>query len=143
MTIKCCKFLLIVFLASLLTSAALASDLSNSALQKLKSNLQQAKTQTEMNQASKAISDFWDARLLQVENKIESKLDRHERKKFLESKKLWQKYRSNEVSFRASFSEGGSIQPLIANSAYSEITEHRVRELEALFKDALQNRAKK
>jgi uncharacterized protein YecT (DUF1311 family) len=134
--------LLVISLFLLITTAALAAELSNSSLQKLKSNLQQAKTQTEMNQASKAIADFWDARLLQIENKIESKLDGQERKRFLASKQLWQKYRSSEVSFRASFSEGGSIQPLIANSAYSQITEHRVTELEALFKDALQNRAK-
>jgi uncharacterized protein YecT (DUF1311 family) len=135
--------LIIVSLFLLLTAAAVAGDLSDSTLLKLKNDLQQAKTQAEMNQASKAIADFWDARLLAAEKKIESKLDGQERKKFLTSKQLWQKYRSNEVSFRASFSEGGSIQPLIANSAYSQITEHRVIELETLFRDALRNRAEK
>jgi hypothetical protein len=27
------------------------------------------------------------------------------------------------------------MQPLVANMAYSEITEHRVKELESLFRD--------
>src|SRR3954454_16146825 len=127
--------LIITLLSLLLTVAALARDLPDSSLQQLKRDLQQAKTQTEMNQASKKIADFWDAKLVRLEKKVESKLDRQERKKFLESKKFWQKYRSSEVSFRAHFFEGGSIQPLIANSAYSQLTEHRVIELEVLFTD--------
>jgi uncharacterized protein YecT (DUF1311 family) len=135
--------LIIISLSLLLTTAAVAGDLSDSTLLKLKSDLRQAKTQVKMNQASKAIADFWDARLLLIENKIEGKLDRQERKQFLASKQHWQKCRSSEVSFRASFSEGGSIQPLIANSACSQLTGHRVIELETLFGDALQNRSTK
>ncbi|EEF62823.1 lysozyme inhibitor LprI family protein [Pedosphaera parvula] len=132
---------IIAFLCLFLTVAALAGEPSDSNLQQLKNNLDQAKTQTETNLTSKAIADFWDAKLLRTERKIESRLNRQEHKKFLQTKKLWQKYRSSEVSFRAGFSEGGSIQPLIANSTYSHITEHRVIELEALYTDALAGRA--
>jgi uncharacterized protein YecT (DUF1311 family) len=110
-------------------------------LQRLTTNLQSAKTQTDMNLASKKLGEFWDVRLSTVEAKIESRLDNGERKRFGDSRQRWRSYRAKEVRFRASFYDGGSIQPLIANTAYSQITEHRVSELESLFVDGLTGRA--
>ena len=45
-----------------------------------------------------------------------------------------------EVQFRSDFFAGGSIQPLIANDIYSQITEHRVAELQSILTDALEGK---
>jgi len=109
-------------------------------LRRLTSALQNATTQADMNLASKKIADYWDKVLAAAQAKIEHNLDAREHKQFVQSHKHWLSYRTNEVAFRAVFYEGGSIQPLIANTAYSEITEHRVSELESLLSEALAGR---
>ncbi len=125
----------------LLALPALASAQPDAELQRLTSNLQNAKMQADMNLASKSLIKYWDNRLVAIEAKVGDRLDGSERKKFAQSKKRWRSYRSGEVVFRAGFFDGGSIQPLIANTAYSQITEHRVNELESLFCEALNGRA--
>ena len=117
--------------------AVQASSPSDAELQRLTANLESAKTQADMNLASRRLSGFWDARLTDIEDKVEGKLGSRERKRFVDSKRRWRSYRSKEVAFRAGFIDGGSIQPLIANGAYSQITEHRVSELGSLFMEAL------
>lgn len=110
-------------------------------LKRLTLNLQAAETQAEMNLASNKLAEFWDARLSAIEGTIEGRLDDRERKQFEESKTRWRSYRAGEVTFRASFFDTGTMQPLIANTAYSQLTEHRVSELESLYTDALSHRA--
>ena len=109
-------------------------------LRRLTAALDAADTQTDMNLASKQIADFWDAKLGILEKQISQKLDGEERKRFSDSKERWHSYRAQEVRFRSSFFDGGSIQPLMANMSYSEITEHRVDEMESFFADALKGR---
>ena len=128
--------ILIAFL-SLFAIAVHAGTSSDSELQRLTFALDQAKAQTDMNLASKNICEFWDAKLILAEKRIDQKLGGREKKRFSESKNHWRLYRAREVAFRAGVFEGGSVQPLVANSAYSQITEHRVTELETLFIDAL------
>ena len=108
--------------------------------QRLTAALHVAKTQTDMNLASKKISEFWDAKLASVEKRVEQKLDNEEQKRFSESKERWRNYRMQEVQFRSDFFTGGSIQPLIANESYSQITEHRVAESESILVEALGGR---
>ena len=112
-------------------------------LQRLKASLYAAETQTDMNLASKKISEFWDGKLASVEKRVEQKLDGEERKRFSQSKERWHTYRMQEVEFVADFFDGGSIQPLITNERYSDITEHRVAELESLLAVALDGRESK
>ena len=125
----------------LLTMSAKASGRPDAELQRITSTVQDAKTQTDMNLASKKLADYWEAKLVAVQTKIESKLDAKERKEFAQSNKRWQSFRTGEVAFRARLYEGGSMQPLIANNAYSEITEHRVSELQSLLSEGLAGRA--
>lgn len=131
----------IALVLSVLVLPVLASGSADAELQRLTSALQKAKTQTDMNLASKRLADYWDDRLAGVQAKIERKLDAKERKQFVQSNKRWLSYRAGEVAFRAGFYKGGSIQPLVANTAYSEITEHRVSELESLLSEGLAARA--
>ena len=109
-------------------------------LQRLTANLQNAKTQTEMNLASEKLAQFWNARLTAIEAKIEGRLSIRERNRFADSKERWRSYRATEVSLRAGLYEDGSMRPLLLNAAYTQITEHRVSELESLFRDALAGR---
>jgi len=134
-------FLLLVLAAGCqITPKHQANTTSDPELWQIRAALDKARTQTDMNLASKKISEFWDAKLASVEKRIEGKLDEQELKRFSESKSLWQRYRMEEVKFRTDFFAGGSIQPLIANTSYSQITEHRVTELESLLVDALEGR---
>jgi uncharacterized protein YecT (DUF1311 family) len=112
-------------------------------LARLTSNLRTAKTQADMNVASGKLAQYWDQKLAAIEAKVELRLYGRERKDFIQSRDRWRSYRSAEVAFRASLFDGGSIQPLIANTAYSLITEHRVNELESLFSEALSGRAER
>jgi uncharacterized protein YecT (DUF1311 family) len=109
-------------------------------LQRLGAALDAAMGQSDMNLASWNVSLYWDAKLASVEKQVEQKLDDEERKQFAESKERWRKYRALEVQFKVDFFAGGSIQPLIANSAYTEITVHRVEEIESLLGVELQGR---
>ena len=130
-----------VLLFSLLVLPVPASGPPDAELQRLTSALRKAKTQSDMNVAYKRLADYWDGRLAGVQAKIEGKLDPKERNQFVQSNKLWLSYRAGEAAFRTGLCEGGSIQSLIANTAYSEITEHRVSELESLLSEGLAGRA--
>jgi len=93
---------------------------------RLEERLDKATTQVDMNEKAGELARHWDSRLAGVEKKLEEKMNKSERREFRRSKKRWRTYRSKEVALRTNFFEGGSIQPLIAEGAYSEITEHRV-----------------
>jgi uncharacterized protein YecT (DUF1311 family) len=114
-----------------------AAGAPDSELLKLTAALDSAQTQTGMNLASQKISDFWDGRLASVEKRLLLKLDGEDRRRFSDSMKHWRSYRMHEVQFRAGFYEGGSIQPLIANTAHSQITEHRAGEMESQLRDVV------
>jgi len=109
---------------------------SEAELRRLTAAFGAAESQNDMNLASKNISGFWDAKLASVEKRIEDKLDEQQQKQFSESSGLWRRYRTDEVRFHVDFFSGGSIQPLIANESYSQITQHRVAELEAILVDS-------
>jgi uncharacterized protein YecT (DUF1311 family) len=109
-------------------------------LQRLGAALDAAMTQEDMNIASWNISQYWDAKLGSAEKQVQQKLDDTERKQFAESKERWRKYRAQEVQFRADFFAGGSIQPMMEYGAYTDITVHRVEEMESLLWVELQGR---
>ena len=95
-----------------------------------------AKTQADLNVASNALADFWDGKLASIEERIEhvlQKCDGDEQERFLKSKDRWRSHRTEEVEFVDRWFEGGSIVPLMVNQTYSDITKHRVSELEFLL----------
>lgn len=115
--------------------AALTETNADPELQRLTAILDKAEGQTDMNLASFRISGYWDAKLESLQTRISKKLDAGGQRKFGETIGVWERYRTEEVQFEASFYEGGSIQPLIANQAYSAITEDRVVELDSAWFD--------
>jgi len=108
-------------------------------LARLSHALEISRSQSDLNVASGHLADYWDRRLLAVEQQIVAQLNPADRKKFTKVQAEWRRFRSSEVAFGASFFAGGSIQPLMANSRYALLTEHRVTELAALIIDAPSN----
>ncbi|MEI8107647.1 MAG: lysozyme inhibitor LprI family protein [Verrucomicrobiota bacterium] len=102
-------------------------------LERLTSVYRKAQTQREMNFTSMEICEYLDAKLLLLEKKLATKFSATDRNKFEDLKKCWIEYRRKGVDFRASFFEGGSIRPTVANQAYAEITKHRITDLESLW----------
>jgi uncharacterized protein YecT (DUF1311 family) len=125
--------ILVMASLSLVPPFAKADGTNEMELKRLEVQLDRAMTQGEMNVATGELARFWDSRLAEVETRIEGKLNKKERKDFSKSKKRWRAYRAKEVAFQAKYFEGGSIQPLMANDAYNEITKHRVTELDSFF----------
>jgi uncharacterized protein YecT (DUF1311 family) len=102
--------------------------------------LDAAGPQKEINIASQNISEYWDKKLAEVEKKVVLKLTADERVQFEASKQRFITYREKEVEFRTSFYGRGTIRSSMTSSAYSGITEQRVRELENLIVDILHTR---
>jgi uncharacterized protein YecT (DUF1311 family) len=134
-------FLPLLLLPCLLCVSAADGTSPDRELQRLNDALSKATTQSDMNSASGEVARLWDKRLAALEKKIETELATRERTRFDESKNRWKVYRARKVAFRADFRDGGSIQPLMANSAWAELTEHRIAELESLYADGLEQRA--
>ncbi len=114
---------------------------SDPELQQLTAALNSAYSQMDMDEASGNIAKYWDRRLAVIDKKIIRKLDARQRREFAEAMGGWQFYRTKEAHFYAGFYEGGSIQPMVDNETYSEITEDRVEELESLWTSNLDMQA--
>jgi uncharacterized protein YecT (DUF1311 family) len=91
-------------------------------VERAETELRTATTQADMNDAARKLSHLWDVRLRAVEARIESKLSNEERKKFRNLQRHWKKQRTRDVQFHADLFKGGSIQPMIANLEYSNVT---------------------
>ena len=105
-------------------------------LERLTTVFNAAETQADLNIASNDLAKFCDGKLASIEERIErvlQKCDGDEQEQFLQSKDRWRSHRTGEVEFVAHWFEGGSIVPLVANQAYTNITKHRIAELEFLL----------
>lgn len=100
----------------------------------LKEKVEAAEDQTKLNLLSKQLCDLLDARMKVLEDAIRKKLDGDAVALFDKSAEAWRSYRSSQVKLEGSFYEGGSIQPLVHNQAYSTLTETHIDEL-TRFKD--------
>jgi hypothetical protein len=67
--------ILITIIALLCSTTILAEPRQDPELNKLKTALAKAASQNEMNLASHNLKNYWDVKLLEIEKKIESKLD--------------------------------------------------------------------
>jgi len=104
-------------------------------LNELKRKFDTANTQTELNMTSYKISQFLEQKLIKLEVKIKKKLKNKRLELFIKSSQLWRGYRAAEVSFEGEFYSDGSIQPLIHNTAFASITEHRIALLNLTLKE--------
>jgi uncharacterized protein YecT (DUF1311 family) len=125
-------FVLAMGLAGIAAQAGVADDPD---IKALKDKVEAAEDQATLNVTSKKLCDLLDARLKALETKIRQKLDGPARTLFDQSAAAWRNYRSAQVKLAGSFYEGGSIQPLVHNQAYSDLTETHIDEL-TKFRDA-------
>lgn len=95
----------------------------------LKEKIEAAEDQTKLNLISKELCDLLDARMKKVEAQIRKKLDEDAGALFDKSAEAWRSYRTAQVKLEGSFYQGGSIQPLVHNQAYSALTETHIDEL--------------
>jgi uncharacterized protein YecT (DUF1311 family) len=131
---RLCIFLVLVFAVGCQQAAPHETAVTpDPELAQLEAALAAAMTQTDMNIASVKIAEFLDSKLASVEKQVARKLDNVEQERFAEFNERWRRYRIQDVQFWASFYEGGTIQPLVANNAYSAITAQRITELEDLL----------
>lgn len=99
-------------------------------LAKLEAAVLEADSNAGMKATTGDVGDYWDRRMAAVETRIEAGLDEKHRALFRAMQKAWREYRAAEVAYQTDFYRGGSMQGLIANQTYAELTEARVRELE-------------
>lgn len=104
----------------------------------LKEKVEAAEDQATLNITSKELCDLLDVRLKSLEGEIRKKLDDDAKALFDKSAAAWRGYRSAQVKLAGSFYEGGSIQPLVHNQAYSDLTETHIDELTQFRDEALE-----
>jgi uncharacterized protein YecT (DUF1311 family) len=109
-----------------LVHAGIADDAEVKAL---KDKIEAAEDQASLNVTSKELCDLLDARLKALETAIRQKLDGPAKALFDQSAAAWRNYRSAQVKLAGNFYEGGSIQPLVHNQTYSDLTETHIDEL--------------
>lgn len=95
----------------------------------LKRRLNKAVSQQEMNEASALIGEFWDRLMEAEEQRILAKCDGEEATSFKVAQKLWKLFRDAEAGRLADQFKGGSIRPLLFNTAYTDLTQGRVKQL--------------
>jgi uncharacterized protein YecT (DUF1311 family) len=111
-----------------------AAETEEAELSRLLRAANSAKSQVEMNETSGALVKYWDRLLSEVEAQFLSSFDVERAMLFRSAQKAWREFRLAEAKLQADASRRGSIQPLVYNSAYSFITQQRVKELRAWFK---------
>jgi len=130
LTVRSCRGVCVFAVAALLACprlhAGIADDPEVKALQE---KVEAAENQTNLNLTSKELCDFLDVRLKALEGEIRQKLEGDAVALFDKSAAAWRNYRTAQVKLAGSFYEGGSIQPLVHNQAYSDLTETHIDEL--------------
>jgi uncharacterized protein YecT (DUF1311 family) len=115
--------------ASLFCCTCYADDAK---LRELEERLTVAKSQTELNIASRDIAEHVEKRLAEREAEMIRGLDAEGARLFRHASDLWRAFRSAQVASEGDFYRGGTIQPLIRNSAFIRITKERIKLLSEL-----------
>ena len=92
-----------------------------------------AQTQSEMNQTSYEEYEKVDKELNVVYKQVMKKLDKTQQQLLIKAQKDWLKFRVSHCDFEASDYEGGSMQPLIRNTCFTECTTERIEYLKSLI----------
>lgn len=98
-------------------------------LKRLEAELTSAKNQGEMNVKSHELTIHMKEKLKKLEERIAGSLESSELALFKKSVAAWRSYFDVEVDLEASWYEGGTIQPLMANSAAIRLIEERMKAL--------------
>ena len=100
----------------------------------IKAALEQAQSQSEMNQKAHELYVLWDDALNELWGKLQDSLPEDEFDELLDEQIQWIEDKENAVEEAGKEVEGGSMYPLITNSKAAEITEERVYEFYELLK---------
>ena len=100
----------------------------------IKAALEQAQSQSEMNQKAHELYVLWDDALNELWGKLQDSLPEDEFDELLDEQIQWIEDKENAVEEAGKEVEGGSMYPLITNSKAAEITEERVYEFCELLK---------
>lgn len=100
----------------------------------IKAALEQAQSQSEMNQKAHELYVLWDDALNELWGKLQDSLPEDEFDELLDEQIQWIEDKENAVEEAGKEVEGGSMYPLITNSEAAEITEERVYEFYELLK---------
>lgn len=100
----------------------------------IKAALEQAQSQSEMNQKAHELYVLWDDALNELWGKLQDSLPEDEFDELLDEQIQWIEDKENAVEEAGKEVEGGSMYPLITNSEAAGITEERVYEFYELLK---------
>lgn len=100
----------------------------------IKAALEQAQSQSEMNQKAQELYVLWDDALNELWGKLRDSLPEDEFDKLLDEQIQWIEDKENAVEEAGREYENGSLYPLVTNSEAADITEQRVYELYELLK---------
>ena len=100
----------------------------------IKAALEQAQSQSEMNQKAHELYVLWDDALNELWGKLQDSLPEDEFDELLDEQIQWIEDKENAVEEAGKEVEGGSMYPLITNTKAAEITEERVYEFYELLK---------
>src|SRR5262245_15420432 len=87
-------------------------------------------TQFEMNQCAGMKRVDADKRLNELYSRYRERLGAAQKKKLTEAQRAWLAFRDSWCIFVASGVEGGSAQPLVMSECLTEVTAHRIKQLE-------------
>jgi uncharacterized protein YecT (DUF1311 family) len=116
----------------LLTAALLTScwETEEAEIKRLSAALSAADSQGALNRTSHELSLGMERKLKKFEGRIEKGLEGKELELFKKSAEAWQVYFESEWQFEAEGFHGGSIQPMMANSAATRLLAERIQGLE-------------
>ena len=100
----------------------------------IKAALEQAQSQSEMNQKAHELYVLWDDALNDLWGKLRDSLPEDEFDELLDEQLQWIEDKENAVEEAGREYENGSLYPLVTNSEAADITEQRVYELYELLK---------
>ena len=100
----------------------------------IKAALEQAQSQSEMNQKAQELYVLWDDALNDLWGKLRDSLPEDEFDELLDEQIQWIEDKENAVEEAGREYENGSLYPLVTNSEAADITEQRVYELYELLK---------
>lgn len=87
-------------------------------------------TQLAINQCAGIKAANADARLNELYRRYRKRLRREEKAKLTEAQRRWLAFRTSWCDFVASGVEGGSAHPYVVSDCFTEVTGHRIKQLE-------------
>ena len=72
-----------------------------------------------------------DRKLNQVYQQLKPKLDKSQQKKLVDAQLAWIQFRDKTCAFSGAFAEGGTLEPVLKMNCLADVTEQRVKDLEA------------